>query len=145
MKLKRLLFPFFACIVAGVFFLQCTRCTPLTDTQFKEPVTLVTYNAQTFFDAVEDGTEFKEYKGSKSRWTDQKYRARLGRLKDTIFTAGEKLTGKKDRLPDKNNPNWLEPDIILTIPSIRGEKRSGLYDPAATYTTLPPAQKTKKR
>ena len=51
----------------------------------------------------------------------------------------------KDRLPDKNNPNWLEPDIILTIPSIRGEKRSGLYDPAATYTTLPPAQKTKKR
>ena len=64
MKLKRLLFPLFACIAAGVFFLQCTRCTPLTDTQFKEPITLVTYNTQTFFDAVEDGTEFKEYKGS---------------------------------------------------------------------------------
>lgn len=71
MKLKRVLFPFFACIAAGVIFLQCTRCTPLTDTQFKEPITLVTYNTQTFFDAVEDGTEFKEYKGSKSRWTDQ--------------------------------------------------------------------------
>ena len=55
MKLKRLLFPFFACIAAGILFLQCTRCTPLTDTQFKEPVTLVTYNTQTFFDAVEDG------------------------------------------------------------------------------------------
>ena len=100
MKLKRLLFPFFACIAVGVFFLQCTRCTPLTDRQFNEPVTLVTYNTQTFFDAVEDGTEFKEYKGSKSRWTAQKYKARLERLKGTMFTAGEKLTGKKDRLPD---------------------------------------------
>ena len=100
MKLKRVLFPFFACIAAGVIFLQCTRCTPLTDTQFKEPITLVTYNTQTFFDAVEDGTEFKEYKGSKSRWTAQKYKARLERLKGTIFAAGEKLTGKKDRLPD---------------------------------------------
>lgn len=100
MKLKRLLFPFFACLAAGILFLQCTRCTPLTDTQFKEPITLVTYNTQTFFDAVEDGTEFKEYKGSKSRWTAQKYKARLERLKGTIFAAGEKLTGKKDRLPD---------------------------------------------
>ncbi|QSH91339.1 endonuclease/exonuclease/phosphatase family protein [Treponema medium] len=100
MKLKRLLFSLFTCIAAGVFFLQCTRCTPLTDTQFKEPITLVTYNTQTFFDAVEDGSEFKEYKGSKSRWTDQKYRARLERLKGTMFAAGEKLTGKKDRLPD---------------------------------------------
>lgn len=100
MKLKRLLFSFFACITAGILFLQCTRCTPLTDTQFKEPVTLVTYNTQTFFDAVEDGSEFKEYKGSKSRWTAQKYKARLERLKGTLFAAGEKLTGKKDRLPD---------------------------------------------
>ena len=100
MKLKRLLFPFFTCIAVGLFFLQCTRCTPLTDTQFNEPITLVTYNTQTFFDAVEDGTEFKEYKGSKSRWTAQKYKARLERLKGTIFAAGEKLTGKKDRLPD---------------------------------------------
>lgn len=114
MKLKRLLFPFFACIAVGVFFLQCTRCTPLiTDTQFKEPVTLVTYNTQTFFDAVEDGTEFKEYKGSKSRWTDQKYRARLGRLKDTIFAAGEKLTGKKDRLPDIAVLQEVENDRVI--------------------------------
>ena len=100
MKLKRLLFPFFACLAAGILFLQCTRCTPLTDTQFKEPITLVTYNTQTFFDAIEDGSEFKEYKGTKSRWTEQKYRIRLERLKDTMFAAGEKLTGKKDRLPD---------------------------------------------
>ena len=113
MKLKRLLFPFFACIAAGVIFLQCTRCTPLTDTQFKEPITLVTYNTQTFFDAVEDGTEFKEYKGSKSRWTAQKYKARLERLKGTMFAAGEKLTGKKDRLPDIAVLQEVENDRVI--------------------------------
>ena len=113
MKLKRVLFPFFACIAAGVIFLQCTRCTPLTDTQFKEPITLVTYNTQTFFDTVEDGTEFKEYKGSKSRWTDQKYRARLERLKGTMFAAGEKLTGKKDRLPNIAVLQEVENDRVI--------------------------------
>ena len=113
MKLKRLLFSLFACIAAGVIFLQCTRCTPLTDTQFKEPVTLVTYNTQTFFDAVEDGTEFKEYKGSKSRWTAQKYKARLERLKNTMFAAGEKLSGKKDRLPDIVVLQEVENDRVI--------------------------------
>ena len=39
----------------------------------------------------------------------------------------------KDKLPDPTNPNWVEPDIILTIPSIKGEKRSGLYDPSISY------------
>ena len=113
MKLKRLLFSLFACIAAGVIFLQCTRCTPLTDTKFKEPVTLVTYNTQTFFDAVEDGTEFKEYKGSKSRWTAQKYKARLERLKNTMFAAGEKLSGKKDRLPDIVVLQEVENDRVI--------------------------------
>lgn len=49
----------------------------------------------------------------------------------------------KNKLPDPNNPDWVEPGIILTIPSLRGEKRSGLYDPAVTYEKLPPL-KTKK-
>ena len=47
----------------------------------------------------------------------------------------------KEKLPDPNNPDWVEPGIILTIPSLRGEKRSGLYDPAVTYEKLPPAKK----
>lgn len=46
----------------------------------------------------------------------------------------------KDKLPDVKNPHWVEPGIILTIPSLRGEKRSGLYDPAKTYGKLPPKQ-----
>ncbi len=43
----------------------------------------------------------------------------------------------KDKLPDANNPNWVEPGIILTIPSLRGEKRSGMWDPAKSYQSLP--------
>lgn len=39
----------------------------------------------------------------------------------------------KEKLPDPANPNWVEPDIILTIPSIKGEKRSGLFDPSQAY------------
>ncbi len=43
----------------------------------------------------------------------------------------------KHKLPDPKNPNWVEPGIILTIPSIRGEKRSGMWDPAKSYQSLP--------
>ncbi|WP_315451125.1 DUF4398 domain-containing protein [uncultured Treponema sp.] len=47
----------------------------------------------------------------------------------------------KDKLPDPNNPDWVEPGIILTIPSLRGEKRDGMYDPAVTYEKLPSGKK----
>lgn len=43
----------------------------------------------------------------------------------------------KNKLPDPKNPDWVEPDTILVIPSIRGEKRSGLYDPSVLYKSLP--------
>lgn len=136
MKLKRLLFPLFVCIAAGLIFLHCTRCTPLTDTRFTEPITLVTYNTQTFFDAVEDGSEFQEYKGSKSRWTDQKYKARLERLKNTMFAAGEKLTGKKDRLPDIVVLQEVENDRV--VEDFCKQLPSGEQYP---YAVCPPASK----
>lgn len=41
----------------------------------------------------------------------------------------------KSRLPDPNNPNWLEPGIILEIPSLKGEVRSGTYNPGNTSET----------
>ncbi|MEL3904810.1 MAG: hypothetical protein P1P63_06845 [Treponemataceae bacterium] len=42
----------------------------------------------------------------------------------------------KNKLPDPNNPNWVEPGIVLDIPAIAGEKRSGMYDPKAIYKNL---------
>jgi len=47
----------------------------------------------------------------------------------------------KNKLPHPNNPDWVEPGIILTIPSLRGEKRDGMYDPAVTYEKLPSGKK----
>ena len=47
----------------------------------------------------------------------------------------------KNKLPDPNNPDWVEPGIILTIPSLRGENRDGMYDPAVTYEKLPSGKK----
>lgn len=39
----------------------------------------------------------------------------------------------KDKLPEPNNPNLIEPGIVLTIPSLKGESRSGAWDPNVTY------------
>lgn len=90
-----------SCAVICAAVLYCTRCTPLGYPAAQQrQLTLMTYNTQTFFDAVEDGREFAEFKGSKSRWTEKKYRTRLERLKETVCTAGERLTGAKGRLPD---------------------------------------------
>jgi nucleoid-associated protein YgaU len=42
------------------------------------------------------------------------------------------------KLPDIDNPNFVLPDIILDIPSIRGETREGLWDENRSYGPLPP-------
>ena len=42
--------------------------------------TLASWNVQTFFDGETDGTEYDDFKGSKSSWSRDKYRARLSRL-----------------------------------------------------------------
>jgi len=39
----------------------------------------------------------------------------------------------KDKIPSPDNPNWIEPGIVLDIPSLKGEVRSGLWDPLAKY------------
>ena len=54
-----------------------------------------------------------------------------------LFMLKKLYDANKDKLPNPANPNWVEPGIILTIPSIRGEKRSGIYDHSKTYKSLP--------
>ncbi|MDR1390470.1 MAG: LysM peptidoglycan-binding domain-containing protein [Treponema sp.] len=36
----------------------------------------------------------------------------------------------KDKLPVPGNPNLIQPGLVLDIPSLRGETRSGMWDPA---------------
>ena len=113
MKYKRLFTALSVGIISVMIVLYSTRCTQLTDPQRARQITLVSYNAQTFFDAVEDGVEFPEFKGSTSRWSEQKYRARLERLTQTLFSAGEKLTGKKELLPDIAVMQEIENERII--------------------------------
>jgi len=40
----------------------------------------------------------------------------------------------KAKLPDPNNPNLIEPGMVLDIPSISGEVRRGMWDANKTYT-----------
>ena len=37
------------------------------------------------------------------------------------------------RMPEPNNPNLIEPGMILEIPSISGEIRQGMWDPNRSY------------
>ena len=43
----------------------------------------------------------------------------------------------KAKLPDPNNPNLIEPGIVLDIPSLKGELRQGAWDKDKTYKPLP--------
>jgi nucleoid-associated protein YgaU len=42
----------------------------------------------------------------------------------------------KNKFPDPQNPNWLEPGIVLDIPSIKGEIRRGLWTETRQYGTF---------
>jgi nucleoid-associated protein YgaU len=42
----------------------------------------------------------------------------------------------KSKLPNPNNPDLIEPGMVLDIPSIRGEERQGLWDAEKTYPSL---------
>jgi hypothetical protein len=42
----------------------------------------------------------------------------------------------KDKLPDPQNPDWLEPGIVLDIPSIKGESRRGMWSETTQYETF---------
>ncbi|GHV25060.1 hypothetical protein AGMMS4952_01890 [Spirochaetia bacterium] len=42
----------------------------------------------------------------------------------------------KQKLPDPNNPNIIEPGMVLDIPSLKGERREGAWDENKTYEAI---------
>jgi nucleoid-associated protein YgaU len=42
----------------------------------------------------------------------------------------------KSKLPEPNNPNLIEPGIVLDIPSLKGEVRQGAWDAGKTYEPI---------
>jgi len=45
----------------------------------------------------------------------------------------ELYNANRSRLPDPNNPNLIEPGMVLEIPSIRGEVRRGMWEAGKNY------------
>lgn len=43
----------------------------------------------------------------------------------------------KAKLPKPDNPDLIHPDMVLDIPSIKGETRQGMWDASKTYPSLP--------
>lgn len=56
----------------------------------RKTVSLVTWNLQTFFDAVTNGSEYKDFKNSE-RWTKEKYLKRLDKLCDIMTSLDPDL------------------------------------------------------
>lgn len=97
----------FFCVSSGflwlVFYAFCTvSCAQFFScaSQNVERVTVMSYNAQTFFDAFESGTEFDEFKGNKSTWSAEKYSARLDRLKEVLLLGGRACGMAPNKSPD---------------------------------------------
>lgn len=74
---------------------------------------IVSYNTQTFFDAIDDGREFKEFHGAKSRWSKSKYKTRLERLYEVILLAGKSLSQKEQHVPDIVILQEIESQTVL--------------------------------
>jgi nucleoid-associated protein YgaU len=43
----------------------------------------------------------------------------------------------KSKLPDQNNPDLIHPGMVLDIPSIKGEHRSGMWESGKNYPPIP--------
>lgn len=91
-------------------------------------VRIMTWNAQTFFDAVEDGTEFPEFRGSKSAWGEERYRARLERLAEGISLCAEASGMEHGRLPDFCVLQEIETERVLLDLCNAMSQRNGYSD-----------------
>ena len=70
-------------VFISVLFLGCSSYFTKNPNQ-TDSLKIVSWNLQTFFDSVTEGTEYSEFRDSKSSWTEEKYQDRLKYLCDFI-------------------------------------------------------------
>lgn len=89
---------------------------PLEDHSEKESISIISWNLQTFFDATTEGTEYSDFKGSKSTWSKEKYENRINYLCEFIqkhnadfyaFTELENASILQDISNHLNNLSFL--------------------------------------
>ncbi len=127
------------CVLCAVCALSVAGCSGGglpgdVDRPGGDRITVMTYNTQTFFDAIEDGSEFSEFRGSKSLWSAEKYEARLDRLRDVIVLCGGEAGLEADRGPDVVVLEEIENERVLRDLCNRLPRR-GLY---ANAVFVPP-------
>ena len=64
----------------------------------KKSISIISYNTQTFFDAIDDGREFKEFRREEHKWNKDAYDARLIRMLEAIRICSIEL--ENEELPD---------------------------------------------
>ncbi|UTY23215.1 endonuclease/exonuclease/phosphatase family protein [Treponema denticola] len=113
-KLKNILglFIFICCCILPFSCAGCTNTFLLQNIK-KDKISIVSYNAQTFFDAIEDGHEFKEFKGTKTKWSKERYAERLLRLKETLHLASLYLGLSEKDIPDILVLQEIESQTVL--------------------------------
>ncbi|NLM00915.1 MAG: hypothetical protein GX220_05625 [Treponema sp.] len=83
MKFKNLGFLILVCLI----FCGCSQllsCVTKTKQYSQTGVRIASWNVQTFFDAVADGTEYAEFQSVSSKWTEEKYKTRVTRLCEVL-------------------------------------------------------------
>lgn len=88
MRKNSLLIPF-KLFLNGILFLQIPlvlliSCANIQQFQVKDKISITNWNVQTFFDGNDDGVEYSEFTGAKTKWNLEKYEARLDKLCEMI-------------------------------------------------------------
>jgi len=91
MRLRNFFFVWWA-ILASIGFASCGVPYSCSGGE-AERITIMSWNTQLFFDPYENGSEYAEFTGAKTRWSAEKYGTRLDRLREILYLAGE--TGGK--------------------------------------------------
>lgn len=89
----------FSALVLSLVVASCGVLSPMRDTAGAR-ITVMTWNTQTFFDAVESGTEFDEFRGGANGWNAERYGARLDRLRAVIELCGRRAGEEPGAGPD---------------------------------------------
>ncbi len=77
---------FFAQFFLIAMLSSCSNISDISD-QWKKgsnPISVVSWNLQTFFDADEAGNEYSEFRGAKSKWNRNLYESRLEKLAEVM-------------------------------------------------------------
>ncbi|MCM1320879.1 MAG: endonuclease/exonuclease/phosphatase family protein [Bacteroides sp.] len=85
-------------------------------------VSVASWNAQTFFDAAADGTEYKDFSGSQTSWTEEKYSQRLERISRVITALDADIVA----LQEIENASVVQ-DIINYLPQQASSRKAYRY------------------